>query len=123
MASRKDVKSVHPEPAEDLEGEDLRPETDWAPAGRIIHDDRGNALWKWAGDTSATGGGSGILKHLDAGDLRVEGHTGTFAGPRPGTGPSTGKVSDAGGGYDPYNQGHPRSKKVPPPKKSGGSKR
>jgi len=113
MATRKDVKPLELEP-----DEELTPETDRAPAGRIIHDDRGNALWKWAGDTSATGGGSGILKHLDPGDLRVEGHTGTFPDPRA----STGKIPDAGGGYDPYNQVHPRSSKVAP-KKGGGSKR
>jgi hypothetical protein len=123
MASRKDVKSVRLERAMDLEpddlgAEELGPETDKMPAGRIIHDDRGNAVWKWAGDTSATGGGSGILKHLDPNDLAVEGHTDTLSAPRA----STGKISDAGGGYDPYNQGHPRTRSAAP-KKSGGSKR
>jgi hypothetical protein len=81
------------------------------PAGRIVHDDRGNALWKWRGDTSATG--SGVLKHLDANDLSVEGPGGRYAAPH-GVPP---RVADSGGGYDPYNQGQPRLKK------GGGAKR
>jgi len=77
------------------------------PAGRIIHDARGNAVWKWHGDLSATGTGSGVLKHLDARDLSVEGQEGHSSGssaPRP-------KVTDSGGGYNPYDQSPKRGRR------------
>jgi hypothetical protein len=69
------------------------------PAGRIVHDERGNALWKWRGDThdDISDESSGILKYVDPADLTVEG------GKPPG-------ATDSGGGYDPYNQGKPRRK-------------
>ena len=78
------------------------------PAGRIVHDERGNAIWKWAGDSSNTGTGtsSGILKHIDPRDLNVEGQTGDLVDSRA----SRARSTDSGGGYDPYNQGELRAK-------------
>lgn len=81
--------------------------TETLPAGRIVHDERGNALWKWRGDTSSTEStASGVLKYIDPADLTVEG--GESRRPSGKTGGKPAAVPDAGGGYDPYNQGKPR---------------
>jgi hypothetical protein len=68
------------------------------PAGRIVHDERGNALWKWRGEeTDSSDEESGVLKYIDSADLTVE-------GVKPAGTP------DSSGGYDPYNQGKTRHK-------------
>lgn len=89
---------------------------DGLPAGRIVHDERGNALWKWRGDTSSTdtdpGTTSGILKYIDPADLEVEGLGDEFGS----TGGKTTQQTDPGGGYDPYNQGGARHKPGTPGK-------
>ena len=44
------------------------------PAGRIVHDERGNALLKWRGEeTDSSDEPSGVLKYIDPADLSVEG--------------------------------------------------
>jgi hypothetical protein len=83
-------------------------------AGRIVHDDRGNAVWNWVKDAgrACIDSTSALLKKLDFGDLKVEGDK--EEGLRleePGS-------RDAGGGYDPYNQKIvPKKSKPLPPKK------
>ena len=119
MKNPKDVKSV------ELELLDLEPvDTDELtaggrqPTGRIVHDERGNALWKWRGDTSSTDTASGVLKYIDPTDLEVEGQRGE-------SGSSSRKpteVRDAGGGYDPYNQDVARTKAAPPIKGRRGNR-
>lgn len=84
-----------------------------ARAGRIVHDERGNAVWNWVKETGrfCIDSTSALLKKLDFGDLKVEGEK--EAGLRvedPGR--------DAGGGYDPYNQKiAPKKPRPLPPKK------
>jgi hypothetical protein len=116
MTTRKDLKRIEVE----LE-EPVVPEPEWLdsadrePVGRIVHDARGNAVWKWVGegDTSTIETTSGILKHLDPQDLKVQG-----------TGPSESEAAafDEGGGYDPYNQGGHRNKTGIPKKGSSGKR-
>ena len=97
MPTDKSISSFRPDlPESELDSA----EDEHLPSGRIIHDERGNAVWKWWGeDTSSTGTGSGILKHLDPNELAVEGQKKTETPER------------GGGGYDPYNQGQPRKKR------------
>ena len=68
-------------------------------AGRIVHDERGNAVWNWVKETGriCIDSTSALLKKLDFGDLKVEGDK--EEGLR-----TEDPGRDAGGGYDPYNQ-------------------
>jgi hypothetical protein len=95
MPTDKDVKPGEPDLAEPVVPEADLPGAEREPAGRVIHDARGNAIWKWFGDTSSSGTGSGILQHINPDDLEVEGGAGQAVTPR---------APDPGGGYDPYNQ-------------------
>ena len=98
MATYKDFKFIDPNLLEPVVPQTGRPViTEQEPTGRVVHDERGRAVWKWGGDTSTTGSTSGILEHIDPLDLKVEGQ-------------GSGSVFDAGGGYDPYNQGEPRTR-------------
>lgn len=119
MTIRNDVKWISEEEAEARESTDSQaPDLDATgrqPAGRVIHDARGNAVWKWAGDTSSTGTSSGILKYIDPRDLDVEGQ----GGGSPEARGSRTRVTDSGGGYDPYNQGELKNRTAAPNKSRG----
>ena len=93
MTTREDVKAAELELFELVTPETSRSaDTGREPCGRIVHDERGNAVWKWFGETSTTHSTSGILEYFDPIDLEVEG-----------------QGIESGGGYDPYNQCEPRT--------------
>jgi hypothetical protein len=86
-----------------------KPESAEKPTGRIVHDERGNAVWNFGNDTArhATAGASTIMRRLDVPDLQVEGET---SAPTPARAkrPSPSKRKDTpkhdeGGGYNPYD--------------------
>ncbi len=99
--ARKDSPAVPGKPADRDRG-----------AGRIVHDERGNAVWNWVKETGriCIDSTSALLKKLDFGDLKVEGEKEE--------GLRLEDDRDPGGGYDPYNQKTPPKKGKPsPPKK------
>jgi len=74
-----------------------QPETE-TPAGRVVHDARGNAVWSWVKDTARTAvdSTSRLLKRLEVPELKLE-DTGTKT-PQP----DCEADRDSGGGYNPY---------------------
>jgi hypothetical protein len=75
-------------------------------SGRVVHDERGNAVWDWVKQTSraAIDSTSVLLKKLELPGLKLEDTNDWHGTPPP--------KHFAGGGYDPY--GSPGKK--PPPK-------
>jgi hypothetical protein len=70
------------------------------PTGKVVHDDRGNAVWDWLKETSriAIESTTRLLRKLESSELKVEDtHEEELR-----IMPDDGKC--AGGGYDPYNQ-------------------
>jgi hypothetical protein len=68
-------------------------------AGRVVHDERGNAVWDWVVETGRifVDSTSRLLRKLEAPELKLDGEETT---------PELGIESDrdAGGGYDPYGR-------------------
>ena len=122
MADSRDNKGKSSWPIQPSAGAPARKEPAAAPpkpgdpehnAGRIVHDERGNAVWNWVKETGrfCIDSTSALLKKLDFGDLKVEGDK--EEGLR-----LEDPDRDDGGGYDPYNQKTPPKKGKPsPPKK------
>ena len=73
-------------------------------SGRVVHDDRGNAVWDWIKDTtrSAIDSTSRLLKKLEVPELTME---------DTGNNPARAETGrDVGGGYDPYGSSSPATK-------------
>jgi hypothetical protein len=70
-------------------------------SGRIVHDERGNAIWDWVKETSriAIDSTSRLLKRLEVPELKVE--------ETPDDPLSLEAERDPGGGYDPYGSASP----------------
>lgn len=69
-------------------------------SGKVVHDDRGNAVWDWLKETGriAIESTTRLLRKLEAPELKVEDAQDQELRIMP----DDGKC--AGGGYDPYNQ-------------------
>lgn len=85
------------------------------PAGRITHDERGNAVWR-AGSEDST---STMLRKLEVPELQFEGQEERKSVPlTPKAAPANAKPAtpppDPAGGYNPYDQGKAVKKPTTP---------
>ncbi len=80
-------------------------------AGRVIHDERGNAVWDWLAETGRilVDSTSRLLRRLETPELKIEAEADQQL--------RLESDQDAGGGYDPYG----RSSSAKPGGPAGGS--
>ena len=85
------------------------------PSGRVVHDERGNAVWDWVKDTAriAIDSTSRLLKKLEVPELKMEDTQNNPLSVEP--------DRDPGGGYDPYGSSSPA--KVPGRREGSNSSR
>jgi hypothetical protein len=99
MGERKDIKRDDGGTDDRVSGRSAAPGKSRArPTGRVVHDERGNAVWDFLKETSriAIGSTSRLLKRLEVPELSMEDD-------RPARSVDP-KGRDAGGGWDPYGQ-------------------
>jgi hypothetical protein len=87
-------------------------------SGRIVHDERGNAVWDWIKETSriAIDSTSRLLKRLEVPELKME-------DTQKNNELSLESDRDAGGGYNPYGGGSTPGGKVAGPRSGGAGSR
>jgi hypothetical protein len=87
-------------------------------SGRIVHDERGNAVWDWIKETSriAIDSTSRLLKRLEVPELKME-------DTQKNNELSLESDRDAGGGYNPYGGGSTPGGKAAGPRSGGAGSR
>lgn len=102
---------------------DTQPALPALPAGRIVHDERGNAVWNWSSNDknrTSIGSTSQMLKRLELANLHFEGETPPQkADEEEPAAPQVAKKrgSGYGPGYNPYDRTAP-VRQTPQPKKA-----
>jgi hypothetical protein len=104
-------------PGPSASGKPAAPDVEFpGKSGRVVHDERGNAVWDWIKETSrvAIDSTSRLLKRLEVPELKME-------DTQENNELSLEADRDAGGGYNPYGGSTSGGKPAPGRGASGGS--